>query len=193
MFFSTLSIEAFRLNLLGVFTMKISTHFPPTLRQRINEDMSLRKFAVKTQISYIRAINRLCEYLQHSPENTTREEREVLKKMATKIRQFAQDNDTQSSMAMNRTVHELEAGVAKNSMLEASLTLLQSMSRRFWFAFVKSKEQTVEGANLHATILEKIASANVDEAEAAANNLLLFLEGITKKQIKSAYSRHFGS
>ena len=54
--------------------MKISTHFDPALRQRINEDMSLRKFAVKTQISYIRAINRLCEYLQHSPENTTREE-----------------------------------------------------------------------------------------------------------------------
>ena len=54
--------------------MKISTHFPPALRQRINEDMNMRKFAVKTQISYIRAINRLCEYLQHSPENTTREE-----------------------------------------------------------------------------------------------------------------------
>jgi len=54
--------------------MKISTHFDPALRQRINEDMSLRKFAMKTQISYIRAINRLYEYLQHSPENTTREE-----------------------------------------------------------------------------------------------------------------------
>jgi integrase/recombinase XerD len=36
--------------------------------------MSLRKFSVKTQISYIRAINRLCEYLQHLPENATREE-----------------------------------------------------------------------------------------------------------------------
>lgn len=54
--------------------MKISTHFPPVLRQRINDDMSLRKLAVKTQISYIRAINRLSEYLQHSPENTTRKE-----------------------------------------------------------------------------------------------------------------------
>jgi integrase/recombinase XerD len=54
--------------------MKISTHFTPALRQRINEDMNLRKFAVKTQIYYIRTINRLCEYLQHSPENTTREE-----------------------------------------------------------------------------------------------------------------------
>ncbi len=54
--------------------MKISTHFDPALRQRMNEDMSLRKLAVKTQISYIRAINRLCEYLQHSPENITHEE-----------------------------------------------------------------------------------------------------------------------
>jgi len=119
------------------------------------------------------------------------EEREILKCFAKQIRQAAVDNDTQRSMAMNRTVHELEAAVAKNSMLEASLTLLQSMSRRFWFAFVKSKEETVEGANLHATLLEKMAEANVDEAEKAANNLLLFLDNITKKQIESAYSRHF--
>jgi len=59
---------------LGVLIMNISTHFDPALRQRMNDDMSMRKLATKTQISYIRAINRLCEYLQHSPETTTREE-----------------------------------------------------------------------------------------------------------------------
>jgi integrase/recombinase XerD len=54
--------------------MNISTYFDPTLRQRINDDMRMRKLAVKTQIAYIRAVNRLCEYLHHSPATTSREE-----------------------------------------------------------------------------------------------------------------------
>ena len=54
--------------------MKISTYFDPALRQRMNDDMRMRKLAAKTQIGYIRSINRLCEYLKHSPATITREE-----------------------------------------------------------------------------------------------------------------------
>ncbi len=54
--------------------MNISIHFDNALRQRINDDMTMRKLATKTQIGYIRAINKLCEYLQHSPEAATDEE-----------------------------------------------------------------------------------------------------------------------
>jgi len=54
--------------------MNISPYFSAPLRQRVNEDMTMRKLAVKTQIAYIRGINKLCEHLQHPPENTTHEE-----------------------------------------------------------------------------------------------------------------------
>ena len=54
--------------------MNISPYFSAPLRQRINEDMILRKLATNTQISYIRGVNKLCEFLQHSPETTTQEE-----------------------------------------------------------------------------------------------------------------------
>lgn len=54
--------------------MNISIHFDNTLRQRINDDMTMRKLATKTQIAYIRAINKLCEFLQHSPVTATDEE-----------------------------------------------------------------------------------------------------------------------
>ena len=36
--------------------------------------MILRKLATNTQISYIRGVNKLCEFLQHSPETSTQEE-----------------------------------------------------------------------------------------------------------------------
>jgi site-specific recombinase XerD len=54
--------------------MNISPYFSAPLRQRINEDMLLRKLATNTQISYIRGVNKLCEFLQHSPETSTQEE-----------------------------------------------------------------------------------------------------------------------
>lgn len=36
--------------------------------------MSMRKLATTTQIDYFRAVNKLCEHLQHPPETTTQEE-----------------------------------------------------------------------------------------------------------------------
>lgn len=54
--------------------MNISQYFSEPLRQRINQDMVMRKLATKTQIAYIRGVNKLCEHLQHSPETATPEE-----------------------------------------------------------------------------------------------------------------------
>jgi len=54
--------------------MNISPYFSASLRQRVNEDMTMRRLAVKTQISYIRGINKLCEHLKHPVETTTQEE-----------------------------------------------------------------------------------------------------------------------
>lgn len=44
------------------------------LRQRLTEDMQLRKLAPKTQSGYIRNIKKLADYLAHSPHTATAEE-----------------------------------------------------------------------------------------------------------------------
>ena len=54
--------------------MNISPYFSAPLRKQFNEDMTMRKLATKTQIAYIRGVNKLCDYLQRSPKNTTQEE-----------------------------------------------------------------------------------------------------------------------
>jgi site-specific recombinase XerD len=53
--------------------MIFSTYFDPELSQRFTEDIVIRNLTAKTQIDYVRALNRLCEYLKHSPEDATRE------------------------------------------------------------------------------------------------------------------------
>lgn len=54
--------------------MNINPYFSASLRKRLNEDMIMRKLATKTQIAYIRGVNKLCDYLQRSPKTTTQEE-----------------------------------------------------------------------------------------------------------------------
>jgi len=44
------------------------------LRQRMTEDMTMRKLAPKTQTSYIRAVKKLADYLGHSPDTATAED-----------------------------------------------------------------------------------------------------------------------
>ena len=44
------------------------------LRQRMIEDMTMRKLSPKTQSGYIRAVRKLAQYLHRSPDTATAEE-----------------------------------------------------------------------------------------------------------------------
>ena len=54
--------------------MTHSTQTTSPLRQRMIEDMSLRKLSPKTQSAYLRAVKRLAGYLGHSPHTATAED-----------------------------------------------------------------------------------------------------------------------
>ena len=54
--------------------MAQSTQPISPLRQRMIEDMRLRKLAPKTQASYICAVKKLADYLDHSPHTATAED-----------------------------------------------------------------------------------------------------------------------
>lgn len=54
--------------------MKISIYLPPSLHTRFSEDMTIRKLNIHTQADYLRSVNKLCDYLMHSPETATDEE-----------------------------------------------------------------------------------------------------------------------
>ena len=54
--------------------MTQSTQPISPLRQRMIEDMKLRKLAPRTQTSYIRAVKKLADYLGHSPDRASAED-----------------------------------------------------------------------------------------------------------------------
>ena len=51
--------------------MERSTPTVSSLRQRMTEDMRMRKFEPKTQAAYLRAVTKLGTYLEHSPDTAT--------------------------------------------------------------------------------------------------------------------------
>lgn len=53
--------------------MTASTQAISPLRQRMLDDMRLRKLGPKTQTSYIRAVRYLAAFLQRSPDTATHE------------------------------------------------------------------------------------------------------------------------
>ncbi len=44
------------------------------LRQRMIDEMNMRKLNPKIQIGYLRAVDKLAKYLKHSPEHSTPEQ-----------------------------------------------------------------------------------------------------------------------
>ena len=54
--------------------MKSSSQAVSSLRQRMIEDMRMRKLCEKTQIAYIRAVRKFAAYLKRSPDTATDEE-----------------------------------------------------------------------------------------------------------------------
>ncbi len=66
------------------------------LRQRMIDDMNMRKLSPKTQIGYLRAVTKLAKYINHSPAHATAEE----------LRQFQIDLVEQgtSNITINSTI-----------------------------------------------------------------------------------------
>ena len=54
--------------------MTYSTQRISPLRQRMLDDMRMRKLSPKTQIGYVRAVKRFASYLKHSPDTATAED-----------------------------------------------------------------------------------------------------------------------
>lgn len=54
--------------------MESSNQTVSPLRQRMIEDMRMRKLGEKTQVTYIRAVRKLAAYLKRSPDTATVEE-----------------------------------------------------------------------------------------------------------------------
>lgn len=116
-------------------------------------------------------------------ERATGEEREEMRRLATEIGEAAARREQERYLRANRTIHEISARAARNTVLAKTIGQIHGLSRRFWYAYIEDTGSFEEGARLHAATLQAMADRSPDQAALSAARLLDFLETLTRRAI----------
>jgi len=92
----------------------------------------------------------------------------------------AGDNDETTFMRLDREFNLLSASAAKNEFIASSMSLIHSLSRRFWFIHHKEVADMPLAARLHADVARAIGARDETAAAIASDALLDYLEGFTR-------------
>ncbi|MDB5798502.1 MAG: GntR family transcriptional regulator [Paucimonas sp.] len=100
--------------------------------------------------------------------------------IARELVQAAQTTDDTLFMRLDREFNLLTANAARNEFLANSMSLIQALSRRFWYMHYQQVGGLAETARLHAEVAEAIAQQDADRAALASDNLLDYMEKFTR-------------
>ena len=115
----------------------------------------------------------------------TREEREAFLEIAQGMRKAAQEADDITFMRYDRQLNLLLCRAARNEFVANAMGLTHGLSRRFWFQHHTEVGDLPLCARLHADLSAAIGEAKVDEAAAASDKLLDYVEAFTRKTLDS--------
>lgn len=110
----------------------------------------------------------------------TMEERRRFQEIADTFKASAKTGDEKTFMRADKAFHSLFASAARNEFAMSALDLMDSLSRRFWYAHHKQVGDLQLSGKFHADIASAIAVGNEAGAAAASDKLMDYLQGFTK-------------
>jgi DNA-binding GntR family transcriptional regulator len=128
-----------------------------------------------------RVLERLVACL--AAERATPEERGAFATIAADMRSVAADSDDIAFMRLDHLFNELIAAASRNEFAKRSLASMAALSRRFWYLHYKEAADLAFTANLHADVCEAIAAREIDEAGAASDRLIDYIESFARKTL----------
>ena len=124
---------------------------------------------VKTQLRLLEARREVERLVAKSAaRRATPEEREQFLELARRFEKSAKTNDDVSFMRVDREFNELSVAAARNEFAAGAMSLMHSLSRRFWYIHYKQAADMPLTAKLHADIARSIGAGD----EAAAGKLM---------------------
>ncbi len=139
---------------------------------------------VKNQLELLRVrreVERLMSRL--AAERATPEEAKEFLSIATAMRQSAETNDDVVFMRLDQQMNHLIASACRNDYARRAMGLMQGLSRRFWYMHYKQVMDLPQCARLHADLAEAIGKGNADQAAAACDRLIDYLESFTRASL----------
>ena len=141
----------------------------------INIKSQLRLLEVRREVERLVA--------RSAARRATAEERERFLAMARSFEKSARSNDEVTFMRVDREYNELSVVVARNEFAAGAMTLMHSLSRRFWYIHYRQAADMPRAAKLHADVARAIAGQDEKGAAAASDRLLDYIAQFTRATV----------
>ena len=136
---------------------------------------------VKSQLRLLelrREVERLVA--RSAARRATREERARFLEIARSFEKSAKRNDEMTFLRVDREFNELTVVAARNEFAAGAMSLVHSLSRRFWYIHYQQAADMPRAAKLHADVARGVARADENAAAAASDRLLDYIEQFTR-------------
>src|SRR5262245_10248236 len=143
----------------------------------INVKNQLRLLEVRRELERLIA--------RRAARRATEPERERLRELAALFIRSARANDDVTFMRTDREFNTLCSAASHNEFAAGAMSLMHSLSRRFWYIHYKQAADMPHTAKLHADIARAIADADEDRAGKASDKLLDAIEKFTRDTVST--------
>ncbi|MEO5844362.1 MAG: GntR family transcriptional regulator [Caldimonas sp.] len=144
----------------------------------INVTSQLRLLEVRRELERLIA--------RSAARRATAEERDRFSALAAAFESAAKANDDLTFMRIDRDFNVLCSAAAHNEFAANAMSLMHSLSRRFWFIHYKQAADMPLTAKLHADIARAIAAGNDERAAKASDRLLDAIARFTRATVVPA-------
>jgi len=141
----------------------------------INVTSQLRLLEVRRELERLIA--------RSAARRATVEERERFRALAAAFESAAKANDDVTFMRIDRDFNVLCSAAAHNEFAANAMSLMHSLSRRFWYLHYKQAADMPLTAKLHADIARAIAAGDEERAAKASDRLLNLIEKFTRSTV----------
>lgn len=142
------------------------------LVSEVNVKHQLRLLEVRRELERLIA--------RSAARRATDAERERLRTLATQFERSAKANDDVTFMRTDREFNTLCSAASHNEFAAGAMSLMHSLSRRFWYIHYKQAADMPLTAKLHADIARAIAAGDEAKAARASDKLLDAIEKFTR-------------
>lgn len=145
----------------------------------INVKSQLRLLEVRREVERLVA--------KSAARRATPEERAGFSELARRFEKSAKSNDDVAFMRVDREFNELSVAAARNEFAAGAMSLMHSLSRRFWYIHYKQAADMPLIAKLHADIARSIAAGDETAAGKAMDKLLGTVAQFTRDTVTTDF------
>jgi len=141
---------------------------------------------VKNQLRLLEVRRELERLIARSAaRRATEAERARFRSLAQGFERSARDDDDVTFMRTDREFNELCSAASHNEFAAGAMSLMHSLSRRFWYIHYKQAADMPLTAKLHADIARDIAGGDEERAAISSDRLLDEIEKFTRDTVST--------